>query len=67
MMMNPMQVIQMIQRSNNPQQISLLGQAMKMVNGKNPDEARQIAMNMARERNIDIGALANQMGIQLPK
>lgn len=67
-MINPMQIIQMIQRGGNPQQISLLGQATQMVSGKSQAQVRQIAMNMARERGVDLNALANQMGmrIQMP-
>lgn len=67
-MINPMQIIQMIQRGGNSQQISLLGQATQMVSGKSQAQVRQIAMNMARERGVDLNALANQMGmrIQMP-
>ena len=72
--MNFMQVIQQIRCSRNPQQMMMqmaqnnpsLGQAMQMVNGKTPDQMRQIAMNMAQERGVDIHALAAQMGIHLP-
>ena len=65
-MMNPLQMIQMIQRGGNSQQVSLLGQATKMVSGKSQAQVRQIAMNMARERGVDLHALANQMGIEMP-
>ena len=66
-MMNPMQMIQMIQRSNNSQQIGILNQAMQMVNGKSESQVRQIAENMARERGVDLNQLAGQMGIRLPR
>lgn len=72
--MNFMQVIQQIRGSRNPQQMMMqmaqnnpnLGQAMQMVNGKTPDQMRQMAMNMAQERGVDLNALAAQMGIKLP-
>ena len=66
-MINPMQMIQMIQRSNNSQQIGILNQAMQMVNGKSESQVRQIAENMARERGVDLNQLAGQMGIKLPR
>lgn len=72
--MNPMQMVQMIRNSKNPQQMMMqmarqnpaLHQAMQMVNGKTPDQMKQMAYQLAQERGIDIGALANQMGINLP-
>ena len=74
-MMNMMQMMQAIRGSRNPQQTMLqmaqqnpqLGQAMQMVNGKTPDQMRQMAMQMAQQRGVDLNALAAQMGIQLPK
>lgn len=73
--MNPMQIIQMIQGSGNPQQMMMqmasqnpgLNQAMQMANGKTPDQLRQMAMSMAQERGIDLNALARQMGLKLPR
>ena len=74
-MMNMMQMMQAIRGSRNPQQTMLqmaqqnpqLGQAMQMVNGKTPDQMRQMAMQMAQQRGIDLDQLARQMGIPLPK
>ena len=73
--MNPMQIIQMIQGSGNPQQMMMqmasqnpgLNQAMQMANGKTPDQLRQMARSMAQERGIDLNALARQMGLKLPR
>ena len=42
-------------------------QARKLISGKNQDQLRQIAMNMAAQRGVDLNALAKQMGINLPK
>ena len=75
MMVNIMQMMQMIRGSRNPQQTMIqmaqqnpgLNQAMQMVNGKTPDQMRQMAMQMAQQRGVDLNALAAQMGIQLPR
>ena len=42
-------------------------QAKKLISGKNEDQLRQIAANMAAQRGIDLNQLAQQMGIRLPK
>lgn len=62
---NPMGVLEKImgQNAGNPQ----IAQAMKLINGKNPSQLRQVAENMARERGIDLGQLASGMGLNLPK
>lgn len=73
-MMNAMQMIQMIRGSGNPQQALMqaaqqnpgLQQVLQMANGKTPDQLRQMALNMASQRGIDLNALAQQMGIKLP-
>lgn len=36
-------------------------QAMKMIEGKSPQQINQIAANMARERGVDINALTQQI------
>lgn len=40
--------------------------AMQMMKGKSGKEIEQIVRNMARERGIDINALAGEYGIQIP-
>lgn len=55
---NPMQLLQGMAR-NNPQ----IGQAMNIIQGKNPQQLEQVARNMAKERGIDIEAMARQMGL----
>lgn len=62
---NPMVVLEQImgQNAGNPQ----IAQAMKLINGKNQSQLRQVAENMARERGIDLRQLASGMGLNLPK
>lgn len=42
-------------------------QAKTLISGKNQDQLRDIATNMAAQRGIDINNLAQQLGIQIPK
>lgn len=76
MMMNsPLQLIQMIQRGGNPQQLvmqaaqnnPILRQAMQAVNGRTPEQVRDMAYQMARQQGVDLNQLARQLGIRLPK
>ena len=76
MMNNPLlTAVQMLNAGQNPasfmQQAATrdprIAQAMQMIRGKNPQQVEQIARNMARERGIDINALAQQLGIALPR
>ena len=68
--MNPlMKLVQMIRSGGKPenmlrqmaQQNPMVAQAMKMVEGKSPQQINQIAANMARERGVDINALTQQI------
>lgn len=57
-MMNPMQMF------NNP----LMQRAMDMIKGKNEEEIKQIVINLAQQRGIDMNqlqAMANQFGLKL--
>lgn len=76
MMMNsPLQLIQMIQRGGNPQQLvmqaaqnnPILRQAMQAVNGRTPEQVRDMAYQIARQQGVDLNQLARQLGIRLPK
>lgn len=75
MMNSPMQLIQMIQRGGNPQQLvmqaaqnnPILRQAMQAVNGRTPEQVRDMAYQMARQQGIDLNQLSRQLGIKLPK
>ena len=73
-MINPLQILRMAQRGN-PQQIAMqlaqqnpaFRQAMQMMNGKTPEQIRDMAFNMAKQRGVDLNQMARQMGINLPK
>ena len=75
MMNSPLQLIQMVQRGGNPQQLvmqaaqnnPILRQAMQAVNGRTPEQVRDMAYQMARQQGIDLNQLARQLGIKLPK
>lgn len=76
MMQNPLlMAMQMLNSGQNPasmlQQAAArdprMAQAMQMMRGKSPQQIEQIARNMARERGIDINALAQQLGVALPR
>ena len=74
-MMNPIQLIQMLQQSGNPMQMLTgiaqtnpqLGQVLQMVNGKTPAEMQQMAYEAARQRGVDLNQLSRQLGIKLPR
>lgn len=55
---NPMAMIQQM-AANDPQ----MSQFLNMVQGKSPGQLRQIAENMARERNISINDVIRSLGI----
>ena len=56
---NPMQVIQQM-AAQNPQ----AAQAMQIMQGKNPEELRQIATNMAKERGMSIEQVMQHLGLR---
>jgi hypothetical protein len=56
---NPMQLIQQM-AANNPQ----AAQAMRIMQGKNPEQLKQIATNMARERGMSVEQVMQQLGIR---
>ena len=71
---NPMQIIMnqfvngmspmaILNRMNGPQ----VNQAKSLIGGKSEDQLRQIAINLASQRGIDLNSLAQQIGINLPK
>lgn len=68
--MNPMMMlIQQIMQGGNPMQLMrsmaaqnpAVAQAMKLVEGKSPEQINQIAANMCKERGIDFNQFANQI------
>ena len=75
MMMNPMQMIRMLQSSGNPMQAMMnmanqnpmLRSAIQMMNGKTPQQMEQTVRQIAQQRGVDLDQLAHQMGVRLPK
>lgn len=70
---NPMQMIRdqfmrgmtptaILERMAGPQ----ANQARQIISGKNPNQLREIATNMAKQRGVDLNSLAQQMGIKIP-
>lgn len=57
---NPMQMLQQMAGSNPAAQ-----QTLRMIQGKSPAQMRQVAENMARERGIDLNAMAQRMGLPI--
>ena len=73
MLNNPMQIIGMLQKSQNPmalmQQIfgnnPQFNQIMQIAQGKSPQELEQYVRNLAQSQNIDLNQLANQFGLKI--
>ena len=74
MMNNPMmQVLQLMKNGGTPtallQQMTgnnpMVGQLMQSMQGKSPDALRQMAMNIAKERGIDLDQFAQQFGMKI--
>ena len=58
---DPMQLLQKM-AGQNPQ----VSQALKMIQGKNPQQLKTMAENMAKERGVSINDIARQLGINNP-
>ena len=56
---NPMNMLQSIVQQN-----PMIAPVLSIVNGKNPAQLEQTARNMAKERGIDLDALASQLGLK---
>lgn len=72
---NPFMALMQLARSGgNPMQMlsQMAGrdpraaQAMRLIHGKSPQQLRQVAENMAKERGITLDEIAQQMGVNLP-
>ena len=69
-MFNPMQMLGMLQHSNNPSRLRerfmaqnpLLSRAMQMAQGKNPQELAMIARNLAKQQGINDQQFAQLLG-----
>lgn len=73
-MNNPMmQVLQLMRNGGNPMTMlnqmtgsnPMVGQLMQSMQGKSPDALRQMAMNIAKERGIDLEQFAQQFGMKI--
>lgn len=74
MMNNPMmQLMQLMRNGGNPMTMlnqmtgnnPMVGQLMQSMQGKSPDALRQMAMNIAKERGIDLNQFAQQFGMNI--
>ena len=69
-MFNPMEMMQMLQYSQNPNMLMekmmaqnpLLSRAMQMAQGKNPQELAMIARNLARQQGMNDQQFAQLLG-----
>lgn len=59
---NPMSMIQMLS-GQNPQ----IAQGLNLIQGKNANQLQTTALNLAKERGIDINQLAQSLGLTLPR
>lgn len=59
---NPNAMLQQM-ANQNPQ----VRQFMQMINGKTPQQLRQIAENVAKERGVTLEYVAQQLGIAVPR
>ena len=75
MMNNPMaQLVSAINSGRNPEMLlqqmartdPRIAQVMRMIHGKSPQQLRDIAQNMARERGVNIEDVARSLGISIP-
>lgn len=71
-MNNPvLALVQAMQKGQNPmalmqsmaQQNPQVAQALQMMQGKSPQQLREMAQNMAQERGVDLNQMLRQMGI----
>jgi len=74
-MNNPLAIMtQMLRQGQNPmallgqmsQQNPQVAQMMRMMQGKNSQQLSAMAQNMARERGVNLDALAQQLGLRIP-
>lgn len=65
-MQNPMNLLQqqMMERFKN-QSPQKFNQIQQMVSGKNDEQLKEMAQNIAKERGIDLNQFAGQFGIKM--
>ena len=61
--MNGVSPMAILDRIGGPQ----AQQAKQLISGKNENQLREIAVNMARQRGVDLDSLAQQLGVTIPK
>lgn len=75
MVNNPMMfLMSAMQHGGNPQQLLMqmaqqdpqARQVLQILNGKSGVQQREIVQNMARERGVDLDALARSLGVSIP-
>lgn len=59
---SPMQIMQQLAGSN-----PALAPALKLCQGKNPDQLKQTFYNLCKSKGIDPNQVASQCGISLPQ
>lgn len=73
MLNNPMQLIGMLQNSQNPMLMlqQMMGnhpqykQIMQVIQGKNPQQLEQYTRNLAKNQGVDLNQLAGQFGLNI--
>ena len=73
--MNPMQILQAVQNGANPNQLinqlaqtnPAIRQAMQIMNGKTPNQIRDMVYRTAQQRGVDLNQVARQWGVKLPE
>ena len=73
MLNNPLQLIGMLQNSNNPMGIvkqmfrnnPRYAQIMQIIQGKNPQQLEQYVRNLYQSQGQDINAMASQFGLKI--
>lgn len=74
-MINLMQIMQLMQGGMDPSRMlqqminsdPRANMAMRLLQGKNQAQLRQMAQNMAQQRGMSLDQLAGQFGLRLPK
>lgn len=75
-MFNPMQLLQMLQSSNNPMALMqnmfggnpLFQRAMQMGQGKSPEQIQQVVRNLAQQRGMNeqqLNQFLSQFGLKI--
>lgn len=74
-MSDPMTMMMQMLRGGNPPAVIMqqlaradpqIAQAMRMIQGRDPQKLRQMAENMARERGVSLNDVARGLGLTIP-